>query len=933
MGDEKLPIKREEDHFTWSLGESMKRDDLGMASEGAESANASAWPQIKEEEPEFPQQQHKKEEQSPIKKEEQNVTGSTGRTEDNLAGANRAAQTVNCSSAEGMQADNVITPPPDGDNMLHDDEGFRNQPPQFEGEEPEFPQDQKREEQLEIKMEEDVTWSTGEESFKIEEDLGRASGGAEPANTSLWPQIKEEAELPQQQKREDQPPIKKEEDVTWSSGELFKSEDDLVMDLVADLLSKPFSRQTFQEKLDIIKKGRSTPKLASLSQPGKGCVRRFQFANYERYPWLTGSEEHCKLYCWECLLFATDRHGVWSNTGFANLSCLTKAATRHQSSAGHLQATVRSKTFGETRVELQFNEQVRRETECHNEKVKKNREILKRLIDCVIFLGKQELSFQGHDASAASPNKGNYVELLSFIAERNTDLHYHLSTNNMFSGTSGKLQNDLITAIAEVMREEIKREVDKAPFVTVMVDETTDASNAAQLALVLRYVTGRGVKERFVRFENVTSGNQANNIAGLIIQFLVENECLGKVVAQCYDGAAVMSSGFNGVQAKVKERAPLALFIHCYAHQLNLVLTQGASKLKESKIFFAHLNGFAAFFLRSPQCTQLLDKICQRRLPRVAPTRWHYTSRVVNTVFEKRDALKELFHHILEHHDEYDEESVRCADDFKACLDDFEFCFLLHTFNGIFEHSVVLFSILQNNKLDVQFCLARVKEFCDTVERERSRYGEIYEATERSAGAPSARRGQVQDPWAHYHQLYDRVLDNIICQTQTRFQDHERLVFVSLLDPQKFREFQLTFPHAAFSSLKQSHGALFDLPRLRTELTVMYAMDDFAGKSPTDLLDFLQQKNLSESMGQLYTLVCLAVTIPVSTASFERTFSVLNRIKTYARNTTGQARLSALALMAIEKNFLTDMKRTDNLYDRVIEIFSRKERRMDFVYK
>ncbi|XP_077597993.1 zinc finger MYM-type protein 1-like [Stigmatopora nigra] len=809
--------------------------------------------------------------------------------------------------------------------------GFRNQPPQFEGEEPDFPQDQKREEQLEIKMEEeDVTWSTGEESFKIEEDLGRASGGAEPANTSAWPQIKEEAEPPQQQKREDQPPIKKEEDVTWSSGELFKSGDDLVMDLVADLLSKPFSRRTYQEKLDIIRNGRTTPKLASLSQTGKGFVRHFQSTNYERYPWLTGSEEHCKLYCWECLLFATDGNGVWSNTGFVNLTCLTKAATRHQSTAGHLQATVLSKTFGETRVELQLSEQVLRETELHNEKVKKNREILKRLIDCVIFLGKHELSFQGHNESAASPNKGNYVELLSFIAERNTDLHYHLTTNNMFSGTSGNIQNDLITAIAEVMREEIKREVDKAPFVTVMVDETTDASNAAQFSLVLRYVTGRGVKERFVRFENVTSGNQANDIAGLLIQFLVDNECLGKVVAQCYDGAAVMSSGLNGVQAKVKERAPLALFIHCYAHRLNLVLTQGVSKLRECKIFFAHLNGFAAFFSRSPRRTQLLDEICQRRLPRVAPTRWQDTSRVVNTVFKKRAALKELFHHILEHHDEYDEESVRCADGFKARLDDFEFCFLLHTFNGIFEHSDVLFSILQNNKLDVQFCLARVKEFCDTVERERSRYEEIYKATERSAGAPS---GQVQDPWAHYHQLYDRVLDNIICQTQNRFQDHERLVFVSLLDPQKFREFKKTFPHAAFSSLTQSHGTLFDLPRLRTELTVMYVMDDFAGKSPTDLLDFLQQKNLSESMGQLYTLVCLAVTIPVSTASFERTFSVINRIKTYAGNTTGQARLSALALMAIEKNFLTDMKRTDNLYDRVIEIFLKKERRMDFVYK
>ena len=130
---------------------------------------------------------------------------------------------------------------------------------------------------------------------------------------------------------------------------------------------------------------------------------------------------------------------------------------RHHSTAGHLQATVLSKTFGEARVDLQLSEQVRWETELHNKKVKKNREILKRLIDCVIFLGKQELSFWGHNESTGSKNKGNYVELLSLIADSNTDLHYHLSTNKVFSGISGKIQNDLITAIAEVMGEEIRK--------------------------------------------------------------------------------------------------------------------------------------------------------------------------------------------------------------------------------------------------------------------------------------------------------------------------------------------------------------------------------------------------------------------------------------------------------------------------------------------
>lgn len=70
-----------------------------------------------------------------------------------------------------------------------------------------------------------------------------------------------------------------------------------------------------------------------------------------------------------------------------------------------------TESFEDTRVDLQLNEQVQRESELHNEKVKKNRDILKRLIHCVIFLGKQELSFRGHDENKSTSS--NYVELLS----------------------------------------------------------------------------------------------------------------------------------------------------------------------------------------------------------------------------------------------------------------------------------------------------------------------------------------------------------------------------------------------------------------------------------------------------------------------------------------------------------------------------------------
>lgn len=48
----------------------------------------------------------------------------------------------------------------------------------------------------------------------------------------------------------------------------------------------------------------------------------------------------------------------------------------HQDSTSHLQATVSSKTFWGTRVDIQLNEQQRRETLSHNDEVRQNREIL-----------------------------------------------------------------------------------------------------------------------------------------------------------------------------------------------------------------------------------------------------------------------------------------------------------------------------------------------------------------------------------------------------------------------------------------------------------------------------------------------------------------------------------------------------------------------------
>ena len=87
------------------------------------------------------------------------------------------------------------------------------------------------------------------------------------------------------------------------------------------------------------------------------------------------------------------------------------------------------------------------------------------MINAVIFLGRQELSFCGHFESEVSINCENYKELLHLISKYEVKLANHLATASAFSGVSNRIQNDLINAIQTSMLNEIEKELTEANFV------------------------------------------------------------------------------------------------------------------------------------------------------------------------------------------------------------------------------------------------------------------------------------------------------------------------------------------------------------------------------------------------------------------------------------------------------------------------------------
>lgn len=90
----------------------------------------------------------------------------------------------------------------------------------------------------------------------------------------------------------------------------------------------------------------------------------------------------------------------------------------------------------------------------------------------------------------------------------------------------------------------------------------------------MRYCIGLNVVERFIGFIHCSKSKNASALSEHILKYL--NKCglnpEAKLVAQSYDGANVMSGKFKGVQANIKQKYPYAIFTHCMAHRVNLVV-------------------------------------------------------------------------------------------------------------------------------------------------------------------------------------------------------------------------------------------------------------------------------------------------------------------------------------------------------------------------
>ncbi|CAM8999894.1 unnamed protein product [Rhodiola kirilowii] len=111
------------------------------------------------------------------------------------------------------------------------------------------------------------------------------------------------------------------------------------------------------------------------------------------------------------------------------------------------------------------------------------------------------------------------------------------------------------------------------------------------MAIVLRYVNDRGmVMERFIGLVHVVDTTSLALKRGIDEFFAKYGLSLSKLKGQGYDRASNMRGELNGLKTLILNENPCARYIHCFAHQLQLVVVAVAQSNQFVCDFFQYLS-------------------------------------------------------------------------------------------------------------------------------------------------------------------------------------------------------------------------------------------------------------------------------------------------------------------------------------------------------
>ena len=324
-----------------------------------------------------------------------------------------------------------------------------------------------------------------------------------------------------------------------------------------------------------------------IKQPGKRITTRFKKKWCIKHKWITYSISRNKLYCFACIFFQSSaKENSFTLTGFDNwnhaVGDKNKGLDHHASTSVHIQAMIKWEHYQSNQVTIQERLNPYRST-----LVNDNRDYFHKIISYIKWFCLQEVALSGENENDdQSSNRGNFRELLElefqlhpqFKAQRESIMSQYSIHTDYLSKT---IYNELISIMADEVRQNIYKEISETKFFSLIIDECKDFTKSEQLSICIRYCYGSVPSERFLGFVHLSEGSYTAKeiVTALkkIVDDLLSHGCL--LVGLGADGASVMSGEIGGVQTLLKQIHPWLIYIHCVAHRLNLVVVKALKEI------------------------------------------------------------------------------------------------------------------------------------------------------------------------------------------------------------------------------------------------------------------------------------------------------------------------------------------------------------------
>lgn len=277
---------------------------------------------------------------------------------------------------------------------------------------------------------------------------------------------------------------------------------------------------------------------------------------------------------------------------------------KHEQKDYHKEAVVKMESY----VKVMSGQQDSISVQINNaakELIATNRMKLQSIMETIILCGRQNIPLRGHrdagtDLERACEGHGNFWALLQFrISSGDTLLREHPTTApRNATYISPDIQNQVIQVLGDHILHKILTNVKEEKFFSVIADEVTDSSNKEQLGVVLRYVNPTDNCKILYLFWNVVV---AFRDRPLLLDFFTQHGLdPTSLRGQAYDGADSMAGRVKGTAACIRSSFPLALYVHCASHCLNLAVVSSFEEVAVSNMI-GIVNRVSTFFFAHPK--------------------------------------------------------------------------------------------------------------------------------------------------------------------------------------------------------------------------------------------------------------------------------------------------------------------------------------------